>query len=244
MISDVNENFLRGFVVKDNKISSKILKSNAQKALKVSCEGWVEVITWQEPLEGEAGIVLHTLTINHPGDCGNNNDEDQAAGNYSGDQGGPEEGTGSDECNEMATLANEAPAMVGDIESYQLNDLGDGRKEALLRIHISRHSVYDLYSNAKVVVAPNGPEHLKFEEVSAGTPFIIKKRNFVVTANVVSDYTNHDSYATLHYNGNIDVTFPFTVTCEIPPFAGSAGPFTDSHPVNNVRKDINPYMFQ
>ena len=87
LISDVNENFLRGFVVKDNKISSKILKSNAQKALKVSCEGWVEVITWQESLEGEAGIILHTLTINHPGDCGYNNDEDQAAGNY-GDQGG------------------------------------------------------------------------------------------------------------------------------------------------------------
>ena len=75
LIFDVKENFLRGFVVKDNKISSKISKSKAQKALKVNCEGWDEVITWQEPLEGEAGIILHTLTINHPGDCGNNNDE-------------------------------------------------------------------------------------------------------------------------------------------------------------------------
>jgi hypothetical protein len=170
---------------------------------------------------------------------------DNGNGGGGGDPCGNSNGrTNCAECNDMAALVNEEPSMVGEVESYQLNDLGGGSREAILRVRIASHSVYDLYSNPKVVIVPNGEEHLKFQSIEDGTPYVLTKKSFVVTNEVTAQNVNHNSYATLIFNGTVYITFNLAITCSIPPFEGTVGPFIDPHQVNNVRKDINPYMFQ
>jgi hypothetical protein len=170
---------------------------------------------------------------------------DSGEGGGGGDPCGNSNGrTNCAECNDMAALVNEEPSMVGEVESYQLNDLGGGSREAILRVRIASHSVYDLYSNPKVVIVPNGEEHLKFQSIEDGTPYVLTKKSFVVTNEVTAQNVNHNSYATLIFNGTVYITFNLAITCSIPPFEGTVGPFIDPHQVNNVRKDINPYMFQ
>ena len=157
--SDIDGNFTNGYLVKDNQITNTLSLGKDNKKGRILCNGyWIEV-TWTEPLEGEAGVILHRNYYYIDGNC--NNEDQNAPIDYGGGSSGggdaDNDNPNDDPVTRTRNLAAKVPGsfkIVGKCVEFS-NDLkakmqAKGIHGELIKVQTNTNFIYSSLCNCSI----------------------------------------------------------------------------------------------